>query len=90
MEEILHEGKKMGSRLVQRYIEQPCLIDKKKLNLAVLYLVTVALKFTVYVIFFYPRLHSDGILERQEFFMFFVPYGLGLILEIMLLARSQN
>tara|TARA_Y100000385_G_scaffold184704_1_gene190738 strand:- start:453 stop:812 length:360 start_codon:yes stop_codon:yes gene_type:complete len=65
-------------------------IDKKKLNLAVLYLVTVALKFTVYVIFFYPRLHADGILERQEFFMFFVPYGLGLILEIMLLARSHN
>lgn len=65
-------------------------IDKKKANLTILYLITVALKFSVYFIFFYPNFHADGILESQEFFMFFVPYALGLLLEIILLARSYN
>lgn len=65
-------------------------IDKKKSNLAVLYLVTVALKFIAYFIFFYPKFHLDGMLDRQEFFIFFAPYALGLLLEIILLARSYK
>ena len=65
-------------------------IDKKKSNLAVLYLLTVALKFSVYFIFFYPKFYEDGVLIRQEFFVFFVPYALGLFLEIVLLARRYN
>ncbi len=63
-------------------------IDKKKSNLAVLYLITVALKFSTYFIFFHPKFHLDGILIRQEFFIFFIPYALGLLLEIILLARQ--
>jgi len=65
-------------------------IDKKKSNLAVLYLLTVALKFSTYFILFHPKFHLDGILIRQEFFIFFIPYSLGLILEIMLLARRYK
>jgi len=65
-------------------------MDKKKNNLAVLFLLTVALKFCTYFIFFYPKFQADGILIRQEFFIFFVPYALGLLLEIILLARRYN
>jgi len=65
-------------------------VDKRKSNLAVLYLITVALKFSTYFIFFYPKFHLDGILTRQEFFNFFIPYALGLLLEIMLLARQYK
>ena len=65
-------------------------IDKKKSNLAVLYLITVALKFSTYFIFFHPKFHLDGIIIRQEFFIFFIPYALGLLLEIMLLARQHK
>jgi len=65
-------------------------IDKKKSHLAVLYLITVALKFSTYFIFFHPKFHLGGILIRQEFFIFFIPYALGLLLEIMLLARQYK
>jgi hypothetical protein len=65
-------------------------IDKKKSNLAVLYLFTVALKFSTYFIFFHPKFHLDGILIRQEFYIFFIPYALGLVLEIILLARRYK
>lgn len=65
-------------------------IDKKKSNLIVLYLITVALKFSTYFIFFHPKFYLDGILLRQEFFIFFIPYALGLLLEIMLLARKYK
>ena len=65
-------------------------IDKKKSNLTVLYLFTVALKFSTYFIFFNPKFHLDGILIRQEFLIFFIPYALGLVLEIILLARRYK
>lgn len=65
-------------------------IDNKKSNLIVLYLITVALKFSTYFIFFHPKFYLDGILLRQEFFIFFIPYALGLLLEIMLLARKYK
>ena len=65
-------------------------IDKKKSNLIVLYLITVALKFSTYFIFFHPKFYLDGILLCQEFFIFFIPYALGLLLEIMLLARKYK
>ena len=65
-------------------------IHKKKDNIAVLYLITVALKFITYFLFFHPRFYLDGVLNRQEFFIFFVPYAIGLILEIVLLARRYR
>ena len=65
-------------------------MHKKKNNLANLYLITVALKLTVYFLFFHPQFQLDGTVTRNEFFMFFVPYALGLLAEIILLARRFN
>ena len=63
---------------------------KKEDNLANLYLITVALKWIVYFLFFHPQFQLDGTVTRNEFFMFFVPYALGLLAEIILLARRFN
>ena len=63
---------------------------KKEDDLANLYLITVALKLIVYFLFFHPQFQLDGTVTRNEFFMFFVPYALGLLAEIILLARRFN
>ena len=62
-------------------------INSKKENLSSLYLLTVALKLSVYFLFFAPHFKIDGIITRPEFFIFFVPYAIGLLVEIILLAR---
>jgi hypothetical protein len=62
-------------------------MEQKKGNLANLYLSTVALKLVVYFLFFHPRFQLDGRITRLEFFMFFIPYALGLFAEIVVLAR---
>ena len=59
-------------------------------NLAYLYLFTVALKLIIYLTFFNPQFQVDGNVTREEFFMFFVPYALGLLSEIVLLLRRFN
>ena len=56
-------------------------------NLAYLYLFTVVIKLTIYLTFFNPQFQVDGNVTREEFFMFFVPYALGLLSEIVLLVR---
>jgi hypothetical protein len=63
-------------------------IRKKTNNLAFIYLLTISIKFATYIFFFYPKFNLDGKFDRQEFFIFFVPYILGLILEIKFLARK--
>ncbi len=65
-------------------------INNKKENLATLYLISVALKLVVYFFYFHPKFEMDGILTRSEFFVFFVPYAIGLLLEIVFLARRYN
>jgi hypothetical protein len=65
-------------------------IHNKKSNLTGLYLITVALKFIVYFLFFYPIFQEDDTLMRQEFFIFFTPYAIGLLSEIILLVRRYN
>ena len=65
-------------------------MGKKTDNLAVIYFLTIAIKFVVYITFFYPKFNFDGELNRQEFFIFFIPYTLGLIFEISLLAKNHN
>jgi hypothetical protein len=63
-------------------------IRKKTINLAFIYLLTISIKFATYIFFFYPKFNLDGKFDRQEFFIFFVPYILGLILEIKFLTRK--
>ena len=61
-------------------------INSKKENLSTFYLLTVALKLSVYFLFFAPHFKIDGIITRPEFFVFFVPYAIGLLVEIIFLA----
>lgn len=65
-------------------------IRKKTNNLAFIYLLTISIKFATYIFFFYPKFNLDGKFDRQEFFIFFAPYILGLILEINFLARKYK
>ncbi|MAC92430.1 MAG: hypothetical protein CMC01_01770 [Flavobacteriaceae bacterium] len=65
-------------------------IRKKTNNLVFIYLITISIKFATYIFFFYPKFNLDGELDRQEFFIFFAPYILGLILEINFLARRYR
>ena len=62
-------------------------INSKKENLSTFYLLTVALKLSVYFLFFAPYFKIDEITTRSEFFVFFVPYAIGLLVEIIVLAR---
>tara|TARA_B110000285_G_C15126759_1_gene620741 strand:- start:1327 stop:1644 length:318 start_codon:yes stop_codon:yes gene_type:complete len=63
-------------------------IHHKKENLSILYLFTVTLKLLVYFLFFAPNFEIYGIITRSEFFIFFIPYAIGLILEIIVLVRG--
>lgn len=47
-------------------------------------------KLFVYVAFFHPFFKADGILERQEFFIFFIPYCCSLIFGIALFSRLTH
>ena len=62
----------------------------RKSNLALLYMVTVFLKLGVYFMYFRPVFERDGVLTRNEFFVFFVPYAVGLFVEIVYLIRRYN
>lgn len=64
-------------------------LTKKKENLSSFYLITVAVKLGVYFLFFHPQFYLDGQLTRSEFFIFFIPYALGLLAEIVFLFRFK-
>ena len=61
---------------------------KKKSNLTNIYLCTVALKLIIYFLIFQPELKADGFISKEKFLVFFVPYLLGLISEILILIKS--
>jgi len=65
-------------------------IGKKTDNLAVIYFLTIAIKLLVYITFFYPNFNFDGELNRMDFFIFFIPYALGLIFEISFLTKNNK
>ena len=47
-----------------------------------------ALKFLMFFLLFYPVYYADGTVSRTEFFSFFVPYAICLILETFVFIKS--
>lgn len=47
-------------------------------------------KFLVYFIYIYPLLVESGELTKPKFFVFFIPYSICLIVEIIFLVRLMN
>ena len=67
-------------------------LSKKKFKdqLGFLFIAGSALKFGVFFVVFYPFFKLDGHISKLEFAAFFVPYGLGLILETFSLVKWLN
>lgn len=67
-------------------------VSKKKFKdqLGFLFIAGSALKFGMFFIVFYPFFKLDGHISKLEFAAFFVPYGLGLILETFSLVKWLN
>jgi len=65
---------------------------RKKYNdqLGFLFLFGSFLKFTVFFIFFSPAYKADGNISRLEFFAFFVPYAICLVVETVSLIKLLN
>lgn len=64
--------------------------EKYKSQLGFLFLAGSLLKFAVFFIVFYPIYKGDGSISKLEFASFFIPYGLGLILETISLSKWLN
>jgi hypothetical protein len=67
-------------------------ILKRKLKdqLGFIFMAASMLKFVFFFILFYPEYTSDDILSRYEFFTFFIPYIICLIMECIILSRFLN
>ncbi|MFH4963772.1 hypothetical protein V8G69_02105 [Gaetbulibacter sp. M235] len=67
-------------------------LSKKKFKdqLGFLFIAGSALKFGVFFVVFYPFFKLDNHISKLEFAAFFVPYGLGLILETISLVKWLN
>jgi len=67
-------------------------VSKKKFKdqLGFLFIAGSALKFGVFFVVFYPLFKLDGQISKLEFASFFVPYGLGLVLETFSLVKWLN
>ncbi len=63
---------------------------KHKDQLGYLFMFGSFIKFGVFFIFFYPGYLTDGNISRLEFFSFFTPYVICLIIETMSLIELLN
>lgn len=52
------------------------------------FMIGSALKFLLFFLVFYPAYHADGEISRMEFASFFVPYAIGLSVELLLYIRD--
>ena len=55
-----------------------------------IYLLFIGLKFLLFFVLIYPLFKADGVLERQEFVTFYVPYVSCLFIEIRQLIKLLN
>jgi|TARA_R110002072_G_scaffold239187_6_gene396984 hypothetical protein len=59
-------------------------------NMGYIFMAASLLKFLIFFIAFYPSYQSDGEMSKLEFFAFFIPYSVGLILETTSLIQRLN
>lgn len=59
-------------------------------QLGFVFMIGSFIKFGFFFVFFYPTYHADGIITRNEFFSFFVPYAVCLIAETLTSIRLLN
>ncbi|WP_394369016.1 DUF6168 family protein [Hyunsoonleella ulvae] len=61
----------------------------KKFNdqLGFVFMASSLLKFVAFFIFFYPKYNMDGKLTKIEFFTFFIPYAICLIVESVIISK---
>jgi len=69
------------------YLTLFLLKNKLKNQIGFLFIAGSLIKFIVFFILFYPSYKQDGIMERVEFFAFFVPYLLALIVETVFIFK---
>jgi len=65
-------------------------IEELKPYVGFLFMLGSFIKFAVFFIAFYPRLKTDGIMNKTEFAYFFIPYIVCLIMESKRLVRITN
>ncbi|MFD0990576.1 DUF6168 family protein [Mariniflexile jejuense] len=61
--------------------------NKFKDQLGFIFMIGSFIKFGFFFVFFYPTYHSDGVITRNEFLSFFIPYVICLITETVASIR---
>jgi hypothetical protein len=64
--------------------------EKFKNRIGFLFVFGSMLKFALFFILFNSLYRADGIIERPEFFAFFTPYALTLVIEVFSLSKWLN
>lgn len=64
--------------------------EKQAKNLGFIFLFTSLFKFVFFYFSLEPTFQADGITSRLEFFLFFIPYSLSLIIEVRALVKTLN
>jgi len=64
--------------------------EKKTEGLGFLFLGGSMVKFLLFFIFLYPFFMQDGLVSRVEFFSFFIPYAVALVVETQQLIKELN
>lgn len=64
--------------------------EKFKNRIGFLFVFGSMLKFALFFILFNGSYRADGIIERPEFFAFFTPYALTLVIEVFSLSKWLN
>ena len=64
--------------------------EKQSKNLGFIFLFTSLFKFGFFYFLLQPTFQLDGLISRLEFFVFFAPYSLSLIIEVTALVKTLN
>lgn len=64
--------------------------QKQAKNLGFIFLFTTLFKFAFFYFLLQPTFSLDNITSRLEFFVFFIPYSLSLVVEVRALIKTLN